>query len=101
YTDLQRELEIATTSLDRFLEEQQKLQLKVAQQVVPWQIISPPEVGEKFVSPKRERNLALGVIGGLLLGLGAAFLAERLDPVHHSADELKEDTKLPLLGAIP
>lgn len=101
YTDLQRELEIATTSLGRFLEEQQKLQLKVAQQVVPWQLISPPEVGENFVSPKPVRNLALGVIGGLLLGLGAAFLAERLDPVHHSADELKEDTKLPLLGAIP
>jgi len=101
YTDLQRELEIATTSLGRFLEEQQKLQLKVAQQVVPWQLISPPEVGENFVSPKPVRNLALGVIGGLLLGLGAAFLAERLDPVHHSADELKEDAKLPLLGAIP
>ncbi|MFM7354812.1 MAG: GumC family protein, partial [Microcystis aeruginosa] len=101
YTDLQRELEIATTSLDRFLEEQQKLQLKVAQQVVPWQIISPPEVGENFVSPKPVRNLVLGVIGGLVLGLGAAFLAERLDPVHHSADEIKEDTKLPLLGAIP
>ncbi|AKE64496.1 Tyrosine-protein kinase Wzc [Microcystis aeruginosa NIES-2549] len=101
YTDLQRELEIATTSLGGFLEEQQKLQLQVAQQVVPWQLISPPEVGEEFVSPKPTRNLALGVIGGLLLGLGAAFLAERLDPVHHSADELKEDTKLPLLGAIP
>jgi len=62
---------------------------------------TPPEVEEDFVSPKPVRNLALGVIGGLLLGLGAAFLAERLDPVHHSADELKEDTKLPLLGAIP
>ncbi|TRU45750.1 MAG: polysaccharide biosynthesis tyrosine autokinase [Microcystis aeruginosa Ma_QC_Ch_20071001_S25D] len=101
YTDLQRELEIATTSLGRFLEEQQKLELKVAQQVMPWQLISPPEVEEDFVSPKPVRNLALGVIGGLLLGIGAAFLAERLDPVHHSADELKEDAKLPLLGAIP
>ncbi|WP_286825294.1 polysaccharide biosynthesis tyrosine autokinase [Microcystis sp. LSC13-02] len=101
YTDLQRELEIATTSLGRFLEEQQKLQLKVAQQVMPWQLISPPEVEEDFVSPKPVRNLALGLIGGLLLGIGAAFLAERLDPVHHSADELKEDAKLPLLGAIP
>jgi capsular exopolysaccharide synthesis family protein len=101
YTDLQRELEIATTSLGRFLEEQQKLQLKVAQQVVPWQLISPPEVEEDFISPKPVRNLALGLIGGLLLGIGAAFLAERLDPVHHSADELKEDAKLPLLGAIP
>jgi polysaccharide biosynthesis transport protein len=101
YTDLQRELEIATTSLGRFLEEQQKLQLQVAQQVVPWQLIAPPEVGDDVVSPKPVRNMALGIVGGLLLGLGAAFLAERLDPVHHSTDELKEDTKLPLLGAIP
>jgi polysaccharide biosynthesis transport protein len=101
YTDLQREVEISTTSLNRFLEEQQKLQLKVAQQVVPWKIISPPEVGEEAISPKTTRNLALGLVGGLLLGLAAAFLAERLDPVYHSTDELKDDTKLPLLGAIP
>lgn len=101
YTDLHRELEVNTTSLNRFLEEQQKLQLKVAQQVVPWQIIALPQVEDEPVSPRPVRNIGLGVIGGLLLGLGAAFLAERLDPVYHSTDDLKEETKLPILGAIP
>lgn len=101
YTDIQREVEINTESLNRFLEEQQKLQIQVAQQVVPWKLIAAPEVGERPVSPKTTRNIGLGLFGGLLLGLGAAFLAERLDPVYHSTDEIKEDTKLPLLGAIP
>lgn len=101
YTDLQREVEISTTSLNRFLEEQQKLQLKVAQQVIPWQIIAAPEVGDQVVSPKPFRNISLGIIGGLLLGLGAAMLAERLDPVYHSTEDLKEDTNLPILGTIP
>jgi capsular exopolysaccharide synthesis family protein len=43
----------------------------------------------------------LGAIAGLLLGIGAALLVERLDNVVHSPDELKDRTKLPLLGVIP
>ena len=76
YTDLQRELKVATDSLNRFLESEQKLLLDSAQQNIPWQVISPPTVGEDPVSPKPVRNMVLGTIAGLLLGLGAAFLAE-------------------------
>jgi capsular exopolysaccharide synthesis family protein len=101
YTELQRELMVETESLNRFLEAQEKLQIEAAQQVVPWQLIAQPEIKEDPISPKPVRNLALGVVGGLLLGLGAAFLAERLDPVFHSSDELKNETNLPLLGVIP
>jgi capsular exopolysaccharide synthesis family protein len=35
------------------------------------------------------------------LGIGAALLAEKLDNVFHSANELKDSTRLPLLGVIP
>jgi polysaccharide biosynthesis transport protein len=101
YTELQRELTVETESLNRFLEAQEKLQIDGAQQVIPWKLIARPELEEDAVSPKPVRNLALGVIAGLLLGLGAAFLAERLDPVFHSTEELKDATKLPFLGAIP
>ncbi len=101
YTDLQRQLTIATTSLNRFLEAQETLELQASQQALPWQTISEPKVTEKPVSPNIPRNLALGLIGGLFMGIGAALLAERLDPVFHSSEEIKEALNLPILGLIP
>jgi polysaccharide biosynthesis transport protein len=101
YTDLKRQLTVATESLNRFLEAQETLQLQAAQQALPWQLISQPEKPEKPVSPNIPINLGLGLFGGLFLGLGAALLLERLDPVFHSVEEIKESLQLPILGLIP
>lgn len=101
YTDLQRELNIATESLNRFLEKREALQIETAQKEIPWQVIATPQLPTAPISPDVKRNLMLGAIAGLLAGIGAALLAEKLDNVFHSPDELKEVTKLPLLGAIP
>ena len=101
YTDLNRQLTVATESLNRFLTAQEELQLKGAQQAIPWQTISQPEVQEDPISPNPPRNIALALISGLMLGCAAAILAERLDPVFHSSEELKESINLPILGMIP
>lgn len=101
YTDLNRQLTVATESLTRFLTAQEELQLKGAQQALPWQTISQPSVLENPISPNPPRNIALGLISGLILGFAAALLAERLDPVFHSSEELKEKINLPILGLIP
>jgi capsular exopolysaccharide synthesis family protein len=101
YTDLQRELNVATESLNRFLGVREGLQIEVAQKSLPWQIILKPEAPKFPVSPNNERNLVLGAIAGLLLGTVVALMVERLDNVFHSPDELKDRTKLPLLGVIP
>jgi capsular exopolysaccharide synthesis family protein len=101
YTDLQRELNVATESLNRFLGVREGLQIEVAQKSLPWQIILKPEVPKFPVSANNERNLLLGTIAGLLLGTVVALMVERLDNVFHSPDELKDRTKLPLLGVIP
>ncbi len=101
HTDLQRELKIATDSLNRFMEKRQSLQIESAQKDVPWQMISAPQLPQVPVSGDVRRNLILGAITGLLAGLGAALLAERLDKVFHSPEDFKEATKLPLLGVIP
>lgn len=102
YTDLQRELKVATESLNRFLEKRESLQIETAQKEIPWQTIAAPQLTQEDpISPNIQRNLILGVIAGLLAGMGAALLAERLDNVFHSPDDLKEITKLPLLGTIP
>ncbi len=52
-------------------------------------------------SPHVRRNTALGLLVGLLLGLGVAFLLERLDRRIRNTDELAAAYQLPLLAAVP
>ncbi|MEB3338795.1 MAG: polysaccharide biosynthesis tyrosine autokinase [Leptolyngbyaceae bacterium] len=100
YTELQRELGVATSSLDRFLATRETLELEAAQKALPWQLLSNPTQGV-LTALNTTRNLVLGIFAGLLLGIGAALIAEKLDNVFHSANELKDSTRLPLLGIIP
>jgi capsular exopolysaccharide synthesis family protein len=101
YTDMQRELSIATESLDRFLTTRETLQIDAAQKSIPWQLIADPRTSRIPISPNIPRNLILGILAGLALGSAAALLVEKLDQVYHSPDELKSATQLPLLGIIP
>ncbi len=101
YTDLQRELKVATESLNRFLEKRESLQIENAQNEIPWQVIAAPKVEKEQISPNIKRNLLLGAIAGIMAGMAAALLAERLDNVFHTPEDLKDLTKLPLLGIIP
>lgn len=52
-------------------------------------------------SPKVSRNTLLGAILGLLLGLGVAFLLERLDRRIREPKDLEAVYGLPLLGVVP
>jgi polysaccharide biosynthesis transport protein len=101
YTDLQQKLKVATESLDRFLAVQETLEIQNAQKTGSWQQISQIKKPEEPISPNVPRSLLLGAIAGLLAGAGAAFLAEKVDRVFHSPDELKDSTGLPVLGTIP
>lgn len=107
YTDLMRELEVASQTLNQLLGQREQLRLEAAQSEIPWQIIALPEIPRdedgKFIpfSPNLLRNLVLGAMLGLMLGFGAALLAERLEYVFHNPEDLKQATDLPLLGMIP
>jgi polysaccharide biosynthesis transport protein len=100
YADIQRELEIATQTLNQFLTKRQALEIDVAQREIPWELITPTTTPQPFDS-SMARNLALGGILGLLLGTGIALAMNRIADVIYEAEELKRIIKLPLLGVIP
>ena len=101
YTELQQQLKIANESLNRFLTTRQNLRIEAAQTELPWEMIKAPIKPEDPVSPNIPRNLILGFVASALLGIGAALLREKLDNTYHNVDALKDDLKLPLLGALP
>jgi polysaccharide biosynthesis transport protein len=100
FTDVQRELQIATEALNQLLAKRQAQEIDIAQREVPWELITPTTSPQPFAT-SMARNLALGAILGLLLGTGAALAINRLADVIYTPEELRRIIKLPILGMIP
>ncbi|MBZ8180826.1 GumC family protein [Oscillatoria salina] len=101
HTDLQRNLKLKAENLQRFLLLRENLRIQQAQEALPWQLLDEVKSPQKNVSPSKSRSLLIAAIAGLLAGGGAALVAEKLDRVFHSPEELHKTTNLPILGTIP
>lgn len=107
YSNLERELKVATDTLNQLLAKKEALRVDAAQQDLPWDLIMPPTIprDEKgnfiAISPDRKRDVVLGGVAGVLLGILAAFLIENSENVFYDPDQMKRKTKLPMLGVIP
>ncbi|MEO1387815.1 MAG: polysaccharide biosynthesis tyrosine autokinase [Cyanobacteria bacterium J06634_6] len=100
YTDIQRELGVATENLTQFLAKREALEIDAAQREIPWEVITPPTDPQ----PQREsliQSLVLGGFLGLLLGAAAALLLDKSGGVIYSDVEIRRLTRLPVLGRIP
>jgi polysaccharide biosynthesis transport protein len=64
-------------------------------------VVKPADAPSVPVSPRPKINLALGLLVGLALGIGAAVLRESLDTTIKGAEDLASITTSPLLGIIP
>ncbi|MFS6826485.1 hypothetical protein [Cyanobium sp. ATX-6F1] len=78
----------------------QALQLEKARRTNPWELISTPTLLDKPVAPKKGRNLALGLLAGLVLGSGAALVVDRRSGRVFSRDELLQQLPYPLLAEL-
>jgi capsular exopolysaccharide synthesis family protein len=52
-------------------------------------------------SPQKKLALVAGLIGGLIVGLGAAFASQALDPRLRREEQLRELYRLPILTHVP
>jgi Mrp family chromosome partitioning ATPase/capsular polysaccharide biosynthesis protein len=64
-------------------------------------VVVQPAISAVQVSPRTKRNVALGLVLGLLYGVGLAFLIERLATRVRSPEELEALVGLPALGELP
>jgi polysaccharide biosynthesis transport protein len=99
YETLQRQLEVASANLKKFLEKKEELQLNAARQEVPWELVGTPTQRQEAASASRD--LLLGTVLGMLLGMGTAILLDRAGDVIHRLEDLKSEIKRPILGLIP
>ena len=79
----------------------QTLQLEQARQTDPWELISTPTLLDKPVAPRKKRIVALGLLGGLVLGCGAGLIRDRRSGLVFSEEELKALLPWPLLDRLP
>ncbi|MEH2163403.1 MAG: polysaccharide biosynthesis tyrosine autokinase [Nostoc sp.] len=102
YTELQRKLQVATESLNRFLSTRENLQIQKSQTELGWQLLEAPSKPKVPISDSSiKRYLIPGLIASIALGIGVALLQEKLDNTYHSVEILKGKVNLPLLGNIP
>lgn len=64
-------------------------------------IIDEAETPDSPISPKKRKNLAGGLIGGLALGVILAFLIETLDQSVRTQEDVESKLHQPFLGVIP
>jgi polysaccharide biosynthesis transport protein len=102
YTQLKGQLQIALESLNRLLSTREILQIEISQTELGWELIKAPTKPDQPIFPLDFiRNLIQGLVIGILLGIAAAMLIEKLDNTYHTVDDLKSKLKLPLLGSLP
>jgi polysaccharide biosynthesis transport protein len=65
------------------------------------ELVQPAQPPRSPSSPKPVRNGVLGALVGLLLGLGLAYVVDRLDRRLRNPDEVGETLDRPVLGLIP
>ncbi len=74
--------------------------MEIAQKEVPWEVVSAPRI-QLSASTNILKELALGVIAGFVLGVGAAVYKEKRRNVFYTNEDIEEGTQLSILGVAP
>ena len=101
YAELQRQLKLKSSAYDYLLERKQELEITAAEETAPWRILNDPFLPSKPISPDIPQALLTALIGGGFLGLATAFVLQKMDQRIQKVEEIKELTKLPILGVVP
>ncbi len=101
YETLQQRLLIAQDNLSALVKTRERFQLEMAQNAIPWTLISAPRMNPYPIKPSIPKNLFASLLFGFFVGAIAALLRDKFDYVYKSSEEVKNSLRLPILGVIP
>jgi tyrosine-protein kinase Etk/Wzc len=98
---LQREVKVNTELYTALLNTSQQLRLITVGKVSNVRLVDAPMLPEKPVKPNRPVILALSLLGGLFLGILAAFFRKSLVGGIDSPEQLEQIAGVPVFATIP
>jgi capsular exopolysaccharide synthesis family protein len=106
FSELQRELDITTQTLDQLLGQRETLQLEAAQSEVPWELLSEPQIPvDEDGNPVPEEGspviLAAGILAGALLGAGLTLWLEQRRDMFYEIADIEDAVPVPVLSTVP
>ncbi|MGH8629289.1 MAG: polysaccharide biosynthesis tyrosine autokinase, partial [Burkholderiales bacterium] len=101
YNILKREAEANKQLYDGLLQRVKEAGVTAGLKSTNIRIIDPALKPLHPTKPNKPRNIALGVIFGMMVGVAYAFMRERLDNSIKTPDELERLVPYPALGFIP
>lgn len=101
YSSLKREVDSSKSLFESLLKRIKETEVAKELQTTNIRIVDLAIVPKGPFSPNRKRDIQMGAMFGLFLGLGLAFLIEYLDSTVKTAEHIEMYVKLPFLGYVP
>jgi len=98
---LMRKAKVTGELFTLLLQKQQELRVSQAATVSNISILDPAIPPLTPIKPNKRKNLSLGLLFGVVVGVGLALLLDYLDDTVKTADEAKRELEMPVLATIP
>lgn len=102
--DLARLMRLSKVNADIYtflLQKHEEARIAKASTISNINVVDPAIAADEPVSPKKRKNLLLGVIVGFMAGIGLCFFREYLDDTLKDPEHVKRTLALPILTVIP
>ena len=101
YGVLQRQAESSRNIYELLIKRFKETSLTEEMKTGNIRVVDRAEVPKAPIKPRKQLNLMLAVVVGLMGGVGLAFFIEYLDNSIKFPNEVKDDLKIPYLGPVP